>query len=113
MSPILLQILLVLGLLVAGVALAVLASRFRTPYPVLVVLGGLLLGFIPGVKPIALDPDIVLLLFLPPLIFSSAWSTSWRDFRKGFVSISLLAVGLVLATVVLVAFFSHALLGWS
>ncbi len=113
MSPVFLQILLVLALLVAVVALAVLATRFRVPYPVLLVLGGLLLGFIPGVKPIALDPDIVLLLFLPPLIVSAAGSTSWRDFRKGFVSISLLAVGLVLATVVLVALFSHALLGWS
>ncbi len=113
MSSLFLQILIVLALLIAVVILAILATRLSIPYPVLLVLGGLLLGFIPGVQPIMLNPEIVLLLFLPPLIYSSAWSTSWRDFRKDFGSISLLAVGLVLASVVLVAVIAHTFLGFS
>src|SRR6266481_8637754 len=63
------------GLLVAIVALATLATRLRLPYAVLLVLGGLLLGFVPGLPTITLNPELILVLFLPPLIYSSAWLT--------------------------------------
>ena len=69
---------LLFGLLVAIVALATLATRLRLPYAILLVLGGLLLGFVPGLPRIELNPELILVLFLPPLLYSSAWLTSWR-----------------------------------
>jgi monovalent cation/hydrogen antiporter len=105
--------LLLLGLFVAVVALAALATWTRLPYAILLVLGGLALGFMPGLPTITFDPNLVLLLFLPPLVYSSAWLTSWREFRASLRPILLLAVGLVLATTVLVAVLAHVALGLS
>ena len=105
--------LLLLGLFVAVVVLAALATLTRLPYAILLVLGGLILGFMPGLPTITLNPDVVLLLFLPPLVYSSAWLTSWREFRASLQPILLLAVGLVLATTVVVALVAHAALGMS
>lgn len=105
--------LLLLGLFVAIVALVVLATRTRIPYAILLVLGGAALGFLPGLPRIAFDPDLVLLLFLPPLIFSSAWLTSWREFRATLRPILLLSVGLVLVTTALIAVVAHIALGFS
>jgi monovalent cation/hydrogen antiporter len=84
-------------------ALATLADRIRVPYPILLVLGGLVLGFVPGLPRVELEPEVVFLLFLPPLLYVSALFTSWRDFRANLRPISLLAVGLVLATTCVVA----------
>ncbi|HEX6555300.1 MAG TPA: Na+/H+ antiporter [Ktedonobacteraceae bacterium] len=103
-------LILVLGLLVAVVALAILAPWLHIPYPILLVLGGLLLGFVPGLPRFTLDPDVVFLLFLPPLLSSSAWRTSWRDFRANLRPISQLALGLVLLTTVVVAVVAHMLI---
>ena len=96
-------------LLAAVVMLATLANRIRVPYPILLVLSGLALAFVPpGVLPrYELDPEVVFVLFLPPLLFSSAYLTSWRDFRRNLRPIGLLAVGLVLFTVVGVAAVAH------
>ena len=69
-------LILVLGLLVAMVILAIVAPGLRIPYPVVLVLGGLLVGFVPGLPRFTLDPNIVFLLFLPPLLYASAWQTS-------------------------------------
>lgn len=80
-----------------------LARRLQTPYPIVMVIGGLFLGLIPGIPQITLNPDIVFLVVLPPLLYAAAWTTSWRDFRYNLVSISLLAFGLVAFTVVAVA----------
>ncbi len=104
---------LVFGLLVAIVVLATVATRLRFPYAIVLVLGGLLLGFIPGLPTIELNPDLLLLLFLPPLIYSSAWLTSWREFRASLRPILLLSVGLVLVTTVIVAAVAHAVVGLS
>ncbi|HEX6557029.1 MAG TPA: Na+/H+ antiporter [Ktedonobacteraceae bacterium] len=103
-------LILVLGLLVVMVVLAMVAPRLRIPYPILLVLGGLLLGFVPGLPRFTLDPNIVFLLFLPPLLYASAWQTSWRDFRANLRPISLLALGLVLLTTVVVAVVAHGLI---
>jgi CPA1 family monovalent cation:H+ antiporter len=67
------------------------------------VIGGLLLGLVPGIPHITLNPDLVFLVVLPPLLYAAAWTTSWRDFRYNLFSISLLAFGLVGFTVVAVA----------
>lgn len=86
-------------LLVCVVALAVLAKKFNTPYPIVLVIAGLVLSFVPHIPHIELNPRVVFLLFLPPLLFAAAAQTSWRDFRYSFVSISMLALGLVSFTV--------------
>ena len=98
-------------LLAAVAALATLASRIGVPYPILLVLGGLVLGFVPGLPRIELQPNVVFLLFLPPLLYISAIFTSWRDFRRYLPKISLLAVGLVLVTVCAVAAVAHWAVG--
>ncbi len=103
-------LILVLGLLVAVVALAIIAPRLHIPYTILLVLGGLLLGFVPGLPRFTLDPDVVFLLLLPPLLSSSAWQTSWRDFHANLRPISLLALGLVLLTTIVVAVVAHVLI---
>jgi monovalent cation/hydrogen antiporter len=100
-------VILLLLLFVAG--LTVVARRLQTPYPIVLVVGGLLLSYIPGIPRILLNPEVVFLLVLPPLLFSAAWLTSWRDFKYNIVSISFLAIGLVAFTVVSVAFVAHAI----
>src|SRR6202021_2219035 len=87
-------------LLVFVAIVAGLARRLKVPYPILLVIAGLLLSFLPGMPRIGLDPDLVFLVFLPPLLYSTAWTLSWREFQRNFVSIAMLAVGLVLFTVV-------------
>jgi CPA1 family monovalent cation:H+ antiporter len=94
---------LVIALLAAVTLLAGLATRTGTPYPVVLVLGGLVMGLIPEIPSPRLNPDLVLLLFLPPLIYSSAFLSAVDEFRANAGPILLLAVGLVLATTVGVA----------
>ena len=105
------QIEIIVGLLVAVAALATLAARLKVPYPILLVIGGSLLGFVPGLPQVELDPELVFLLFLPPLLYVSALFTSWRDFRTNIRAISLLAVGLVLMTTIVVAAVTHFVVG--
>ena len=101
----------VLGLLVAVVALSILAQFVRIPYPILMVLGGLGLGLIPGAPKVTLNPEVVLLIFLPPLLYVGAFFASLRDVRRDARTITLLAVGLVGATAVAVAVTAHELIG--
>jgi monovalent cation/hydrogen antiporter len=96
---------LLLMLFVAG--FTALARKLQTPYPIVLVIAGLLLSFIPGIPRIALNPDVIFLVVLPPLLFSAAWLTSWRDFLYNLVSISSLAFGLVGFTVLSVAVIAH------
>ena len=103
--------LLLLALMVAVGGLSVLAGTIRVPYPILLVLGGLVLGFLPGVPPAELPPDLVLVLFLPPLLYQAAFFSSPRDLRADMRTITLLAVGLVLATMSAVAAVAHTLIG--
>ena len=93
---------LVLGLFVVIVALAYLARRVGVAYPILLVLGGLVLGYAPGLPKIELEPDVVFLLLLPPILFGAAYSTPIRDFKANARPIALLAIGLVLFTTVVV-----------
>jgi monovalent cation/hydrogen antiporter len=103
--------LLLLMLMVAVGALSVLAGLVRVPYPILLVLGGLVLGFVPGVPRAELPPELVLVLFLPPLLYQAAFFSSPRDLRADARAITLLAVGLVLATMGAVAVVAHELVG--
>ena len=82
---------------------AALARKLKIPYPIVLVVAGLLISILPGIPSIRLDPNIVFIAVLPPLLYSAAWLTSWRDFYDNLVSILLLAFGLVGFTVVGVA----------
>jgi Na+/H+ antiporter len=106
--------LILLAILAAVTALTVLAPVLRVPYPILLVLGGLAIGFIPGVPGLTMPPELVLVGVLPPLLYSAAFFTSLRDLRADFEAIGLLAVGLVVATMVGVAVVVHFLtdLSW-
>ena len=102
-----------LVLLTGTVALVVLANRVSIPYPILLVIGGLALGLVPGLPDVTLDPDLVLLIFLPPLLYSAAFFSSLRELRANLRPISLLAVGLVIATTATVALVAHLVVGLS
>jgi monovalent cation/hydrogen antiporter len=102
--------LLFLLLLFFIIAFGQLARKIGTPYPIVMIVGGVLLGFIPAIPNISLDPNLIFLVVLPPLIYSAAWLTSWRDFRFNIISILLLAFGLVGFTVVGVALLTPKLL---
>lgn len=91
-------------LLASVLAFALLARKINTPYPVVLVIAGLVLGFVPGMPRLSLNPEIIFLVVLPPLLYAAAWQTSWRDFRYNIVSIGSLAFGLVGFLVVAVAY---------
>ncbi len=97
-------VLLLAGLLLAVTAVAGLARRFGVSYPIALVIFGLLCSLIPHIPRIPLPPSVVFLVILPPLLYISAWQTSWREFRYNLVSITSLAVFLVFFTAVGVAF---------
>ena len=94
-------------LLLAIVAFfAGLARRLNVPYPILLVLAGLGISFLPHVPRVPLSPEIVFFVFLPPLLYAAAWQTDSRGFRQNLLSITMLATGLVAFTVLGVAFFA-------
>jgi Na+/H+ antiporter len=106
---------LLLALMVAVAGLSVLARLVRVPYPILLVLGGLVLGFLPGMPEVELPPELVLVAFLPPLLYWAGFFSSPRDLLADARAISAAAVGLVLATAAAVAVVAHAAidgLGW-
>jgi CPA1 family monovalent cation:H+ antiporter len=100
----------ILGLLLAVVVLATLAERLNIPYPIVLVGGGLVLGAVPQLPNVELEPDTVFLLFLPPAIFSAAITTDWPRFRSEIRPILALAVNLVLTTMLGVAVVAFAVM---
>jgi monovalent cation/hydrogen antiporter len=103
--------LVIFGLLVAIAGFAVLARVLDLPYPILLVVGGLALGYVPGIPQVELPPDLVLLIFLPPLLYGAAFFTSLRDLRDNVRAITLNSVGLVLMTMLGVAAVGHLVIG--
>src|SRR5437588_10049912 len=102
--------------MVAVAVIATAARAARVPYPILLVIGGLLLAVIPAMPQVVLAPELVFLLFLPPLIYIAGFDTSPRAIKTHWRPILSLAVGLVLASTLLVGVVAHALLpelGWS
>jgi monovalent cation/hydrogen antiporter len=98
-------------LLLFGVAfLGVLSDRYKFPFPIALVLSGLAISLVPGLPVIALNPGIVFLIFLPPLLYAAAWNTSWYDLKTYRRSISLAAIGLVLLTTAIVALVAHTII---
>ncbi|HEY0307853.1 MAG TPA: Na+/H+ antiporter [Acidobacteriaceae bacterium] len=102
-------------LLLFVVIFGYLARKMKVAYPIVLVVAGLFLTFIPGLPKITLDPEVIFLVVLPPLLFHAAWETSWREFRANIFTIFLLAFGLVGFTVFGVAMASElwfSLLYW-
>jgi monovalent cation/hydrogen antiporter len=107
--------LVLVALLAVAASLVAAAQPLRIPYPILLVVGGLVLGFLPGVPRLELPPDVVLAGFLPPLLYGSTFFTSLRDLRANLRPIGLLAIGLVITTMVGVAVIAHEAIdhmGW-
>jgi CPA1 family monovalent cation:H+ antiporter len=106
----------IVSLLVAVAGLSALATRLGVPYPILLVLGGLVMGFMPGIPDVTLEPDLVLVVFLPPLLYGGAFFANLRELRADARSITLLSTLLVVATAAAVAVTVHALvdgLSWA
>src|SRR4051794_23671901 len=101
---------LLVAMLLAMVTLTAVSRRLLVPYPIVLVLGGLVLGLLPGLPSIQLDPGLVFLLFLPPILWSAAYGTSLREFKEHLRPILQLAFGLVIATTLAVGAAAHALL---
>jgi CPA1 family monovalent cation:H+ antiporter len=103
------------ALFVSAAGRNALANWINVPYPIPLVLGGLLIGLVPGIPDIRLDPDLVPLVFLPPLLYAGAFFTDLRALRQDARIISLNAIGLVLATAAAVAVIAHEVihLPWS
>jgi Na+/H+ antiporter len=98
--------------LAAVIALLIVAEWARIPYPILLVIGGLALALVPGITHVELEPELVLLILLPPLLYAAAYFTPLRELRRNVRQISMLAIGLVLATMVVVALVAHEGLGF-
>ena len=96
----------VLGVLI----LVMLGQKLKIAYPIFLVIAGLLISFIPGAPRFVIDPDLVFLIFLPPILFEAAWYTSWKDFWKLRKTIFSMAIGLVLITSTVVALISNAII---
>jgi monovalent cation/hydrogen antiporter len=97
-------------LMMVATVLVVAAQKLELPYPVVLVVAGLALSFVPHLPAIQLQPDIVFYFFLPALLYPAALFTSWRDFRRNLRTILLLAIGLVLVTMATVAVMAHAII---
>jgi monovalent cation/hydrogen antiporter len=104
------NLLLILSLLFIISMLTMLSEKLHISYPIFLVIGGLLISLIPGIPNISIGPDIVFLIFLPPLLYAAAWNTSWKDFYRMKRPISLLSFGLVIFTSAAVALVSHAII---
>ncbi|WP_373652517.1 Na+/H+ antiporter [Schlesneria sp. DSM 10557] len=107
---------LVVGLILAAAVLSTLARKIKIPYPVLLVMGGIVLGFVPGLPIVHIPPDIVFLVFITPLVYIASTRTTLRDFRSNLRPILVLSIGLVAATLVVVAAVMHWSvpgLGWA
>ena len=105
----------VIVLLAIVTALAEVTDRIHVPYPILLVLSGIAIGLIPGLPSIRLNPEVVFLIFLPPILYSAAWNTSWPEFKTARRPIILLAIGCVIFTTCAVAWIAHLFipnLGW-
>jgi monovalent cation/hydrogen antiporter len=93
---------------IVGVVLA--GRRLKLPYPIALVIGGLCISLIPGLPPAHIRPELVFLVFLPPLLYAAGWFTSWHDFKANLRPIGLLAVGLVLFTTLILGVVIHGLI---
>src|SRR5919205_3435375 len=91
-------------------ALVMLANKIKIAYPIVLVLGGLLLSFTAQFSDVTIDPDLVFFIFLPPLLYEAAWQVSWKEFWKWRRVIMSFAFPIVILTATIVAIVSNALI---
>jgi Na+/H+ antiporter len=99
-----------IGLLLVILFLVMLAQKIKVSYPIVLVIGGLAISFIPAVPDINIDPELIFLIFLPPLLYDAAWQTSWKDFWKWRRVIASFAFLIVILTSCVIAYVSHSLI---
>ena len=104
------NLLLIISLLFVVSMLAMLSDKLRISYPIFLVIAGLLISLVPGIPKIVLEPDMVFIIFLPPLLYAAAWDTPWHNFWRFRRPISLLGFGLVIFTAIAVAFVAHLMI---
>lgn len=106
----------VIVILLFGITLlGILSNKYKFPFPIILVLSGVVISLIPGLPVISLNPDVVFLIFLPPLLYGAAWNISWHEFKRAIRPISLASIGLVFFTTALVAITAHWIIpdfGW-
>jgi Na+/H+ antiporter len=100
----------ILMLLFGITFLGLLSNRYNFPFPIVLILSGVVISLIPGLPVISLDPEIVFIIFLPPLLYAAAWNTNWHTFKASIRPITFAAVGLVFFTTALVALTAHLLI---
>ena len=101
----------IIVLLLFGIAfIGILSNKYKFPFPIALVLSGVCISIIPGLPVIELAPDVVFIIFLPPLLYAAAWNTSWHEFKANIRPISLAAIGLVIFTTLMVAVAAHWLI---
>ena len=101
----------IIVLLLFGVTfLALLSNRYNFPFPIVLVLSGLVISFLPRLPSVTLRPDVVFLIFLPPLLYEAAWNTSWNTFKANLRSITLASVGLVFFTTIIVGVMVYSMI---
>lgn len=99
-----------IGLVIAILLLVMLAQKIKIAYPIILVIGGLLLSLIPELPAVKINPDLIFLIFLPPLLYEAAWYTSWKDLWRWRRVISSFAFLIVLLTSLLIAIVSNAVI---
>lgn len=100
----------VIFILAILICLSAIADKSKLPYPILLVIAGLIIGFVPALPDLAMDPEVVFLIFLPPILYDAASKTSWHEFRTLIRPISALAISLVFFTTIAVAVSAHYLI---
>lgn len=100
-----LEPILILMAILAG--LSALAPKLKVPYPIVLVIGGLLVGITPSLPNVRLEPDVVFLIFLPPLLYEASWKISWQELKTHRKPVSRLAIGLVFLTTSVIAVVAH------
>lgn len=100
----------VIFIMAVMIILSALADRIRIPYPVLLIIAGIAVGFVPSLPNISLDPEIVFLVFLPPLLYDAAFNISFKEFKTNLNTISTLAISLVFITASGIAVVAHYLI---
>ena len=100
----------VIFLLAVAIGISTLVHKTKIPYPILLLSAGIIVGFIPGIKSIPIDPDVVFLIFLPPLLYDAAYNMPIKEFRSNFKTISMMAISLVFVTMTCIAVVAYFLI---
>ena len=90
--------------------LSILSKKYKFPFPIVLVMSGIAISLIPGLPLISINPEIIFIIFLPPLLYEAAWNTSWHSFKTSFRPITMAAIGLVLFTTAMVAVTAYLLI---